>query len=349
MRSVLPISAGLVVISGIVSATMWHELRKEREVTADLRSQLAMALIRPAAPAPQRNEVQPVGAAPPASVEAVAKSETAPARAAAPAGLPLSIQDSLNQQKELLKDPEYRKAQAMQTRMNIERNYPGLVEELGLTEKEADRLFDLLTENQLNRTSQGTSILTVDTRDAAAMNEMMQKQQALQRQEQEAVAALLGPGKFSQWQEYQQTRTPRMQATSFGTQLAQAGQPLNATQQKALTSALIAQQKREQQDMTSQAARFAASADPDARRELSLKMSEERNQRILEAATPHLSAQQVATLRQQFDSQAAMSRASMRLQRAREQAQGAAQPAQPPTQTQRLLIIDGQSVPVITQ
>ena len=67
----------------------------------------------------------------------------------------------MNLQRELLKDPEYRKAMQAQLRVNQTQNYPDLAEELGLTAEEANKLFDLLTEAE-ERADRTTSALRFD-------------------------------------------------------------------------------------------------------------------------------------------------------------------------------------------
>ncbi|MEO6080620.1 MAG: hypothetical protein ABIQ86_12680 [Steroidobacteraceae bacterium] len=332
MRNVLPVCAGLVVISGVVSANLWLQLRTERQRTADLSTQLKEAKVaRVSMAQPQR-----IDAAPAATPSTAAVSETK-ADAPAPAkptqvNTVQGIVNSLTQEKELLKDPEYRKARLAMQRINMARNYPGLVEELGLSEKDADRLFDLLAENQLVMNSEASfSIGANGQPDQAAFQERMRKQQELQRQQEESVAALLGPGKYAQWQDYQQTRMPRMQATSLGAQLAQVGQPLSEAQHKALTTTLIAEQKRQREDSQSMA-RNINRADPQAVAQLqeeAMKRQEQSNRRILEAAASSLNPRQLDALREQYEMQAAMNRASSRLQRARQEAQGGTTQAVP--------------------
>jgi hypothetical protein len=111
---------------------------------------------------------------------------------------------------------------------------------------------------------------------------------------------------------------------SMGTMMAQAGAPLNDTQTKALTTMMIAEQQRQRQDSQTLARNLGNPSDPEFRTRLqeeSMKRQEESNRRILEAAAPTLSTKQLAALREQFEQDDAMRRASSRLQRERERMQ----------------------------
>jgi hypothetical protein len=328
MRNVLPICAGLVVISGIVSTVMWRELRTERQLVSDLRTQLADSNARLQASLISRNVVQqaPAVASAPNVPDARINSSM-PAPAAQPANTNSLLQDARAREKEMMADPEYRKARIAQQRMNTERNYPGLAEELGLSQAEADRLFDMLTENQMNMSNELTALRSANAQpDQAANAELQRRMQEMQRQQEEQVAALLGPGRYTQWQAYRETQGGRQQAIQYSTQLAQAGQPLNDVQQRGLTTLLVAEQKRLQQ-MVEPMARNLSQADPQTRQQMqeqAMKLQEESNRRILDGAAAHLTARQIATLKLQFETQAAMSSAQRRLQQARQEAQGAA-------------------------
>ena len=88
----------------------------------------------------------------------------------------------------------------------------------------------------------------VNAGDARAANaEMTRSRLALQRQQDEALVALLGTSGFTQSQVYQTTRGARTQAVSMGSQLLQMGLPLTSAQLKPLTTALIAEQQRQRQ------------------------------------------------------------------------------------------------------
>ena len=70
MRNLLPICAGLLVVSGIVSITLWRELRTERQARAELQVPPAQPKSQeptPAAPVQTVSEAQPKSE-PPATI-----------------------------------------------------------------------------------------------------------------------------------------------------------------------------------------------------------------------------------------------------------------------------------------
>jgi hypothetical protein len=333
MRALLPVCAGIAVVTGFVSVNLWRQLHAERQVNEELRTQLATArAVRPVVAAPSPTIAANVTATPaptPTPEVPACKPEPAP-KPAATTTVATSLQESLNRQNELMKDPEYRKLRLAQTRASIERNYPGLAEELGLSEKEADKLFDLLAENQVAMSAE-VQLLSVNTEDQAAMAEMSRRRTELQREQEASLRNLLG-GKYAQYQSYQQTMPARSRVTSIGLQLAQIGMPLNETQTRALTAAVIADQQRQRQDAQLAVRPAGNPTDPEYRAKMmedALKRTEENNRRLVEAAAPHLNAKQLAAFREQMEQQTAMNRISQRMQIERERLQNQQQQPQP--------------------
>jgi hypothetical protein len=332
MKTLASVCACIALITGIVSVNLWRELRTERQVNMELRTQFNAARLpsgTPAATAIVAANVAPTAVA--AAVEApVCKSDPPPKPTQTAAAN--TLQNSLNIQNELMKDPEYRKLRLAQTRLNIERNYPGLAEELGLSDKEADKILALLAEHQIAMTAELQLLTANGNQDQAVMQERARRQQAIRREQDEALRAVLG-GKYSQYQDYQQTLPARQRVTSMGTQLAQAGLPLSAAQTKSLTTAMVAEQQRQTQEARTMPRTPVNPADPDARVKLleeQLKRTEDNNRRLVEAAAPHMSASQLAAYRNQMEQQAAMSRITMRmsLEQQRLQSQPQTQPQQ---------------------
>jgi hypothetical protein len=233
--------------------------------------------------------------------------------------------DFAAQQRDLWKDPEYRKARLAQARAMAGRNYPGLAEDLGLSAADESRLLDVLAEYDVNM-SATVSTMTSGATDPATSQQISNKLSEIQRQREDAVAAVLGPNGSTRWQQFQETSSARSQANSYNTMLTQAGQPLSATQLKSLSSVVVAEQKRQREEMTAltrnvnpQDPASIALIEPELRRR-----QNDYNDRVLAAAAPIMSAQQLDLLRAQFEQQSAMNRA---MERARAKAM-AAQPQQ---------------------
>lgn len=247
-----------------------------------------------------------------------------------------SINTLVLNERELLNDPEYRQARLAQTRLMLSQNYPGLAEELGLSADETSKIFDLLATHQLDMTS-AAIFQGAEQMDQAMMQERSRMQAEMRQRQQGEIMALLG-SRYPQYEQYQQSQPARSQVTQLGRALESTGQPLTAEQSRPLIAALTAEQQRTRQEAVNMANTFRNINPNDAQaqqrlQEESFRMQVERDRRLLETASAHLSSAQLETYRTMLDSQLAMSRASMRaqqVQRAQMQAQGQSLPASAP-------------------
>jgi hypothetical protein len=329
MRNLMFFCAALAMISSIVAVNLWRELRAERELTANLQTQLnasgmaATATVGPSSlPVPQpdagtRGRAQTPQQPASGSAEAAAGTAAAQPR--------LELPGFILSQQEMMKDPEYQKARLAQTRMNLPQNYPGLVEELGLTPEEADQLFDLLARNQLEISDTSLLAATVNgvAPDPAAMESASRRRVELQRKQEDELMAMLGGQRYSQWQDYQGTRGARQQVTQLSRALESAGVPLAPEQSKPLTAVYAAEQRRMQEETQRMLASLRSSGPADQGRmmEERLKLQAESNRRIIDGAKRHLNSQQLDALQSSLEQQLVMNRASNRV-RQQMQAQG---------------------------
>jgi hypothetical protein len=326
MRTLATVCAGLAVFSSIVSVHLWRELRVERQQNAALRTRLTEAALpgRPSVLPVQSAATTPAAAAPNTKDSAaIGTAQTAPpvdAKAAAASATFAATQLSLlgMQSTELSKDPEYRKAQLTQRRMELAKNYPGLAEELRLSEQEARQLFEIMAERAMNLTAQAPG------RPVAEQMELVRLQGEAQTK---AIRDLLGDARYTQYTDYQPTRAARMQASNMGTALASAGMPLNDAQSRSLATAVVAEDRRMKQEppLPSQ---NTNPANPlrgaQALAEYQNRQAES-YRRYLDSASTVLSAAQLETLRQQFEQQDAQRRSSLsRITEQLESAAGAA-------------------------
>lgn len=316
-------------MGGVVSVHLWRELSAEREKTAQLRAGMeelrAERAVPPFVAGPATRELLPGGAA-----AAVAGSGPVPPSADAPsrtqdqvAGVARSIALSLLDQRELLKDPEYRKSQLAQTRLSIRQNYPGLVEELGLSPEEADRLFNLLAENQVTLSEFNVFSPTGSTPDPAELETMTRRRQEAMQQQEQQLQVMLG-GRYGQWEEYQKTRNSRMQVSTLARTFESVGAPITAEQSTSLVNLYIAEQERQRED-TSRARALGSDGRIDLARSMEeqANMQVERNQRMLEGARSVLNARQLEALQATLEQQATIARLSARMAR-QQQEEGAA-------------------------
>ncbi len=196
MNKLLPICGGLLVISGVVSVTLWRELREERQAHAEQAPLTQPKSLVPApatpTPPPPVTESQPQVASLPSGPISPAMAPAA--KAVVSSGLMSTDPATIAATRlELLKDPEYRKARIAQIREVQVQNNPGVAEELGLTGSESDKLFDLLAELQLNTNMQTNALATRQADAQTTQQETQRIQQEARAKRQEALTALLGP------------------------------------------------------------------------------------------------------------------------------------------------------------
>jgi hypothetical protein len=306
MRYWLLVFGTLLVMAGIVWTSLWRNLRTEQLTNAELSAQLAARTVSDVA-APS---AQSIAVPPPAAMPVCPAAAAVPAAAAAQESSFLSIASisaDAAGERELWKDPEYRKAQLTVTRIKEVQNSPGLVEMLGLSDAEANHLFDVLAENQLKFLSvafggataagpggSATAFTAEELREAAAGGNV--------------VRVTLGEARYAQYEDYQRYgRAALTQLASLGSTLTSAGQPMSDSQYRALTTALLAEkQSQRREEMV-----LRTTPNPGAPRE-AVEMLEANNnrqnevsRRTLEAAASSLSPAQQQVLRERFEQEAA--------------------------------------------
>jgi hypothetical protein len=320
MKFLLLAIGTLLVIFGIVSANLWLDLRTERLENIRLTTQLRESSMAPRAPT---TPVQPVATAAPSGVV------DTPVATGGPAPLPTDNEAAMKatvasvsagaaaaakgtSDRELMKNPEFRKAQLTITRLRIAGSNPGLAETLGLSETEANDLFDDMAEAQMSRTAELSEAMAKagGVGNASAMTEVLRN--AAGRED--PARAALGEARYAQYQEYQRNVRPALQqVASIGNSLDAAGQPLDDGQSRALTVAMLTEQQRLRQE----AAMPRPNSNPGVPRGIADTLTEsanrqqESNLRILEASASTLNAAQLEVLKQQFEQQDATRRRSI--------------------------------------
>ena len=288
MIHLLRIGTGLAVVLAIVSANLWLELRSERTLTADLRTRLVESTIRVSSA--ESTPTVEARTEPAALTRAIRDPETTPPKPEAPRPAPASAA-TYTLERDLMQDSGFRNARLIQTRMTLKRTYTEVAEEVGLTEGETERLFDLLAEQQIgpNRSA-------------------------------DAITALLGPGRQKAWQDYQLTLSARNRASQMSGMLASSGYPLTEEQLKPLRTALIAEEKYVR-DQDHQKFSQMPPGTPVERAQLlaqqtteSIDRQEQSNRRYLQAAAPYMSPKQLELVKDTLEQQIAMSRATARMQ-----------------------------------
>ena len=247
------------------------------------------------------------------------------------------MQASMERQRTLMRDPEYREAMRAQQRMNLVRSNPNLARDLDMTAEQLDRLYDVLAEQSL-RAMESSSPWSVDGErpDAAKMQEFHRKAMEQQRSNEAELRRALGDGKYREWQEYQSMAGVRWEADRVRTSLASAGMPLDENLAKPLLKTLHEQQIKLMQQATANAASananasarlmtssgFSAATSPDMMKmqEQSLEMMAQHHKRQRDALASVLTPEQLKIVEDEHNAEQQMQRAQLRIMRAQQEA-----------------------------
>lgn len=131
--------------------------------------------------------------------------------------------------------PAMLKMMRAQLRANNKRMYADLVAQMGLNDEDANKFYDLLTDQQSANFGQ---VRTLEPDEARA------KMQQARKQTQAAIEDLLGADKLAAYQEYQETMSVRAEVDMIARQLEGLEHSLSAEQRKKLVAAMVEEQKR---------------------------------------------------------------------------------------------------------
>lgn len=332
MKNLLLVFTALLLISGIVSISLWRDLRTERQTNAALETQLAQArnialtTLAPVTPAlsvstppPAAAPVAPVAAAtpvpPPVDNDVFMRATTAVIAAGA-----TNLTGGISE-RDLMKDPEYRKAQLTEARLRLAQSNPGLAETLGLSRTEADQLFEAMAETQLKLTEEFAEMVAKSGGTTPSIAAMRERASGLE----DPARAVLGEARYAQYQEYQRNAKPVLsRVSSLGYTLNSAGQPLHDSQARALAAAILTERQRQEAVAASRpnsnpgVPGNAADAMAEYR-----KAEEESRLRVIAAVSPHLDSAQIDALQKEHEQQIATARQlDARLQSLQQPARG---------------------------
>jgi PAS domain-containing protein len=248
------------------------------------------------------------------------------------------MQASMERQRTLMRDPEYREAMRAQQKMNLVRSNPNLARDLDMTAEQLDRLYDVLAEQSLRAMENHGPMWSVDGErpDAAKMQEFQRKAMEQQRTNETELRRALGDGKYREWQEYQSMAGVRWEADRVRTSLASAGVPLDESLAKPLLKTLHQQQMKMMQQAAATAASsnanasarlvvgsaFAPGSSPDMLKmqEQSLEMITQHQKRQREALASVLTPEQLKVVEDEHNAEQQMQRAQLRIMRAQQEA-----------------------------
>jgi hypothetical protein len=251
------------------------------------------------------------------------------------------MQASMERQRTLMRDPEYREAMRAQQKMNLVRSNPNLARDLDMTAEQLDRLYDVLAEQSMRAMENNAPMWSMDGErpDAAKIQEFQRKAMEQQRANETELRRALGDGKYREWQEYQSMAGVRWEADRVRASLASAGVPLDESLAKPLLKTLHQQQMKMMQQ---QAAASAASpnamasgrlvmssgfapapgSSPDMLKmqEQSLEMITQHQKRQREALASVLTPEQLKIVEDEHNAEQQMQRAQLRIMRAQQEA-----------------------------
>ena len=249
---------------------------------------------------------------------------------------------SMERQRALLKDPEYREAMYAQQKMMLMRSNPNVARDLDLTPDQLDQLFGTLADQAVRGMENMNAFQwTTEQPDPAKMQEMNRKAIEQQQANEAELKRVLGEPKYREWQEYQSLSGVRWEAERVRTSLASAGVPLDDAAMKPLQKTLQDQQQKMMQQMAAAAAapgsgQFVARAgfisepgshDMMAMQEKSMEFMAQHQRRQREALARVLTPEQLKVIEEEHNAELQMQRAQLRLMQAQKEA-GMLDPAQ---------------------
>jgi hypothetical protein len=217
----------------------------------------------------------------------VAAPTSAPAQTAAPV-VSKEVEERAAVMRATIASPESVARSKVSFKAQLPTQYPDVGKVLGLSPEEVDRLYELLAEQNANR-QRAMGMPAGDGGPSALARTMQEQQSELQ--------SLLG-SKYPKWQEYNTELPTRRQVKDLAAVLGSAGAPLGDAQSNSLIPVLAAVEKRNTQERMAMVQPGQASLGSTMTR-----YSPEANQKLLDAAAPHLTPQQLESYRQMLERQ----------------------------------------------
>jgi hypothetical protein len=279
---------------------LWRQLDAGHRQIADLQARLKdmEAALQASAAANAAAIARPV----PAVANSPAAPAAPPARVAAANTASAPVEDMIKQ----MTNPEGRDVRRGQLRMRLPQQYPDIGKWLNLSRDEENKLLDLIARQQ---SEESEAALNPANRNIPAAEQIRSIQARHQANDVE-LSALLG-NKFAQFQEYQQTLPVHRQVSQLQAMLGSGADGMNDAQSRSLTTALVAEQLRINQERSG-----APPATPGRTLQESMQEQQQRtaenNRRLLEVASSKLNAQQLAGYRNMIEQQEKSSSAMLR-------------------------------------
>lgn len=293
-RTLVKASLATAVILSIVAVNLWRDLRAARDLTVSIQTH---------EPATQRIESREMSA----PVESIERNGAE--HVASSAGTPVDVRQELvssagsssieNESRALgdrerLNDPDFREARRAEIRMALVRQYSGVIEDLLLTPNEAAQLFDLLADYQIQDRSAPSVLPTGGRPNPSALRERIAAQQESQSRLRDNLVSLLGNDRYQGWLEFRDSLPDRERVNQFQALATSVGYSLSDSQSKSLITIFSAESKRQREERVPLQGNDSRSVEE--YRAMTLNQGLEGNRRIIQAASPQLSIQQLDVL-----------------------------------------------------
>jgi hypothetical protein len=213
----------------------------------------------------------------------------------------------------MFESEEGKKMMRSQAAMGIKMMYGSLAKDLNLDPKSADQVMALLADRQGAMSEMGFAMMKDGGIDEAGAKAIGEKSEALKKEYDEKLRAVLGEDGMTKLTEYERTASDRVMLTMHEQQFAATGAPLEPAQRDSLLQIM------KEERLKTPASAFDASnkSDPskafsamndDAAVQKWMAQEEDYQRRVLEAAPRTLSPDQVNALQQSFKQQLEMQR-----------------------------------------
>jgi hypothetical protein len=226
---------------------------------------------------------------------------------------------------------EGKKMMRSQMAMGLKMQYGTLAKDLKLDPKVADQVMSLLGDRQMALSEATFAAMKGGALDEAAGKEIAAKSQALKKEYDEKLKAVLGESGMTQLTDYERTLGDRMMLNMHEQQFAATGSPLEGTQRDSLLEIMKGER------MKTPVSAFDASNAGDTSKSIAafreegaiekwLAQEEAYQQRVLQAATRALNPDQVNALQESFKQQLEMQKFGVKM--GKEMFKGSGTPAQ---------------------
>lgn len=211
-----------------------------------------------------------------------------------------------------------RKMMRAQMSMGLKMQYGGLAKDLKLDPKAADQVLALLGDRQAALTEATFAAMKGGPLDEAAGKEIAAKSEALQKEYNEKLKAVIGEEGLNQLHDYERTLGDRMMLSMHEQQFTAAGAPLEQTQRDSLLDIMKNERLKTPASAfdasnSGDASKTMAALKDDAAVEAWIKQEEDYQRRVLQAAPKTLNPDQVSALQESFKQQAEMQRFGIKM------------------------------------